>query len=65
MYIIYIFRTIALIFVAMFITTFRPLDAPAVGRSCLVQVVGMSNQALYFNGVDCSKLHDTVDKGVG
>ena len=29
MYVIYIFRTIVLIFVAMFITTFRPLYAPA------------------------------------
>ena len=29
MYIIYIFRTIVLIFVALFITTFRPLYAPA------------------------------------
>ena len=29
MYIIYIFRTIILIFVAMFITTFQPLYAPA------------------------------------
>ena len=29
MYIIYIFRTIVLIFFAMFITTFRPLFAPA------------------------------------
>ena len=32
MYIIYIFRTIILIFVAMFITTFRPLYAPAFFR---------------------------------
>ena len=30
MYIIYIFRTNVLIFVAMFITTFRPLYAPAL-----------------------------------
>ena len=29
MYIIYLFRTIVLIFVDMFITTFRPLYAPA------------------------------------
>ena len=32
MYIIYIFRTIVLIFVAMFFTTFRPLYAPAFFR---------------------------------
>ena len=32
MYIIYIFRTIVLIFVAMFITMFRPLYAQAFFR---------------------------------
>ena len=32
MYIIYIFQTIVLIFVAMFITTFWPLYAPAFFR---------------------------------
>ena len=32
MYIIYIFRSIVLIFVAMFIITFRPLSAPAFVR---------------------------------
>ena len=32
MYIIYIFRTIVLIFVAKFITTFRPMYGPAFFR---------------------------------
>ena len=44
MYIIYIFRTIVLIFVAMFIVTFRPLYAPAFFRwlECLYPLCHVS-----------------------
>ena len=50
MYIIYIFRTIVLIFVAMFITTFWPLYAPAFFKWLECRTLPF----ISLTGVDCS-----------